>query len=318
MYREKIKVVDCTIRDGGLINDWHFDTNVVKNVYRALSEAGVDYMEVGYKASKKIYSPSDFGRWRFCDEDDVKEVIDGVEHRNTKLGYMVDVGRVDEEDILPKSQSVFDLVRVATYVKDIDKAIYLANHVTEKGYDAFINIMAVSHALESDLMEALEQVERETNVLGVYLVDSFGAMYCEQIEYLTKKYKSILETKEVGIHAHNNQQLAFSNTIEAIIHGANYLDATIYGIGRAAGNCPLELLISFLKNPKFDLRPILDVISSTFIPLREQMEWGYLIPYMISGVLDRHPKRAMEELHGSGRNDFKKFYEGMLLDPELA
>jgi 4-hydroxy 2-oxovalerate aldolase len=145
----------------------------------------------------------------------------------------------------------------------------------------------------------------------VYIVDSFGALYQESTEFLIKKAKEILKTKEVGIHAHNNQQLAFANSIEAIIHNANYVDGTVYGLGRAAGNCPLELLIGFLKNPKFDIRPILDLISKEFIPLREKMEWGYIIPYAITGMLDEHPKAAMELRGGPKKENYREFYDSL-------
>ena len=108
-----------------------------------------------------------------------------------------------------------------------------------------------------------------------------------------------------------NQQLAFANTIEAIIHNANYVDGTVYGLGRAAGNCPLELLIGFLKNPKFDIRPILDLISKEFIPLREKMEWGYIIPYAITGMLDEHPKAAMELRDSARKENYREFYDSL-------
>jgi 4-hydroxy 2-oxovalerate aldolase len=117
---------------------------------------------------------------------------------------------------------------------------------------------------------------------------------------------------------HNNQQLAFANTIEGIIRGANRLDGTLYGMGRAAGNCPTELLLSFLKNPKFDVRPLLEVISEIFIPMREKIEWGYLIPHMITGVLDEHPRAALAWLKKPERNEFGKFYELLLEGVPIA
>lgn len=129
---------------------------------------------------------------------------------------------------------------------------------------------------------------------------------------MTKKAKEILKTKEVGIHAHNNQQLAFSNTIEAIIHNANYVDGTIYGLGRAAGNCPLELLLGFLKNPKYDIRPILDLISQEFIPLRQKLEWGYIIPYAITGMLDEHPRAAIALRETNKKENYREFYESLV------
>jgi 4-hydroxy 2-oxovalerate aldolase len=311
MFRDKIKVLDCTIRDGGLINNHDFDHRFVREVYKALSEAKVDYMEIGYKNSKRLFDPKDYGLWKFCEDDDIRKVIDGIESE-TKISVMVDVDRVDIEDIKPRKDSPVAMIRVASYVKDIDKAIFLVNHFADKGYETTVNIMAISRALDNELTEALQQLEKESKAQVVYIVDSFGSLYQETTELLIKKAKSILKTKEVGIHAHNNQQLAFSNTIEAIIHDANYVDATIYGLGRAAGNCPLELVMGFLKNPKFDIRPILDVISKEFIPLRDKIEWGYIIPYMITGILDEHPRAAMALRDGDKKENYREFYESLV------
>lgn len=311
MFREKIKVLDCTIRDGGLMNNHKFDLRLVREVYKALSAAGVDYMEMGYKNSKELFSPKEYGAWKFCEDDDIKKVIDGIASK-TKISVMVDVGRVNVDDIKPRKNSPVSMIRVASYVKEIDKAIYLVNHFADKGYETTVNIMAVSKALDNELTEALQQLENESKAQVVYIVDSFGALYQETTEFLVKKFKSILKTKEVGMHAHNNQQLAFCNTIEAIIHNANFMDATIYGLGRAAGNCPLELLIGFLKNPKFDIRPILDIISKEFVPLKEKLEWGYVIPYAIAGMLNEHPKAAMALRDSDKKENYREFYDSIV------
>ncbi|MFH1190500.1 MAG: aldolase catalytic domain-containing protein [Candidatus Omnitrophota bacterium] len=310
MYREKIKIFDCTIRDGGLINDHDFSDDFVRAVYRSLSEAGVDYMEIGYKNSKKLFSGEKYGKWKFCDDETIRSVTDGISSR-MKLSVMVDVGRVDMADVKPKKDSPVDMIRVASYVKDIDKAIHLVNQFHDKGYETTVNIMAISRALDNEITEALEQLEKESKADVIYIVDSFGSLYQETTEFLVKKAKGIIRTKEVGIHAHNNQQLGFSNTIEGIIHGVNYVDGTVYGLGRAAGNCPLELLIGFLKNPKYDIRPVLDLISREFIPLRQKMEWGYIIPYAITGMLDEHPKAAMELRAGHKKENYREFYESI-------
>lgn len=311
MFREKIKVLDCTIRDGGLMNKHDFDLRFVREVYKALSEAGIDYMEIGYKNSKKLFNPKEFGKWKFCDDHDIGEVIKGIDSR-TKISVMVDVDRVDIDDVLPKKDSPVDMIRVATYVKDVDKAIFLANHFTDKGYETAVNIMAISRALDNELTECLQQLEKECQAKIINIVDSFGSLYQETTEFLIKKAKSILKTKEVGMHAHNNQQLAFSNTIEAIIHDANYVDTTIFGLGRAAGNCPTELILGFLKNPKYDIRPILDVISKEFIPLQKKIEWGYFIPYAITGILDEHPRSAIALRESDKKENYREFYEKLV------
>ncbi len=308
MFRPEIKVLDCTIRDGGLMNEWKFSKELVRDVFDGLARAGVDYVELGYRADKKQFSPKDFGPWRFCDEEDLRDV---AYECDTKLSIMVDVGRTDYDAFLPASESLVKLVRVATYVKDVDKAIHLGNHVKSMGYEVAVNIMAVSHALEPDLDEALDELAA-TNFDMIYLVDSFGYFYSEQIHYLAEKYLSRLKGKQVGIHCHDNRNLAFANTIEGIIKGINRLDATIFGIGRAAGNCQLELLMSFLKNPKFDVRPVLDLIEKHFIELKKELRWGYEIPYAITGILNKHPRAAMAFLKGVHGSTFSQFYDEML------
>jgi len=314
MFRPQIKVCDCTIRDGGLMNNSKFTLETVRNIYAACSAAGVDIIELGYRNSKEHFSPEKYGLWRFCDEDDLKRATDGVE-KTAKIAVMQDAHKASGDDLLPKADSVVDIVRVATYVKDVDKAIALANNATQKGYEATINIMAISHVLERDLDEALQQIESETSILACYIVDSFGSLYSEDIDYLVHKFQRYLKTKEIGMHCHNSMQLAYANTIEAIIKNVNYLDGTIYGLGRAAGNCPLELLMGFLKNPKFNIRPIFDVIESTILPLAKEMEWGYNIPYMIAGMLNTHPLDALDYVDRLRKKEkvegFVKFYEHM-------
>jgi len=310
MYRPQIKVLDCTIRDGGLINDHHFSDEFVREAYRALSKSGIDYMELGYRSSKELCPTKDFGAWKYCDDEKIREIIDGVES-NLKISIMVDAHRVREQTFAPADQSPVDMIRVATYVKDIDKAIDLAKRTKDLGYETCVNIMAISKENEWALIEALDQLAT-TNIDCVYVVDSYGALYCEQIEYLVKRYREHLPGKEIGIHAHNNQQLAFSNTIEAIIHNANYLDASLFGIGRGPGNCCLELLIGFLKNPKFNLSPILKFIQDYMLPLRQQIEWGYIIPYMLTGILNEHPRAAIAYRETPTKDKYAEFYERLL------
>src|SRR5437899_11034038 len=118
-YRPEIKLLDCTIRDGGLMNNHHFDDEIVRAVYTACVEAGVDYMEIGYKASRKIIVPGEHGVWKYCLEEDMRRIV-GDNRTSLKLSVMADAERTDyHEDILPKTQSVIDLVRVATYINQI-------------------------------------------------------------------------------------------------------------------------------------------------------------------------------------------------------
>lgn len=309
MFRKEIKVLDCTVRDGGIMNKWQFSDQFVKGVYDACVDAGIDYMEIGYKSSEKAFSRKEVGPWKFCDDKDIRRVI-GEEEPKVKLSAMCDIGRIDFEDIPPKNESAISMMRVACYVHQVDKAISLAHECIDKGYETTINLMAVSKVNERDLDEALGDIAK-SRVPIFYLVDSFGSMYCETIQLLMEKYKEALPDKIIGIHAHNNMQLAMSNTVSAIIHGANMLDATLLGMGRGAGNCPIEILIAFLKNPKYRLLPLLKAIQEEVRPWQQKIDWGYHIPYLITGALNEHPRSAMAWMDSEQKDDFVSFMKSM-------
>jgi len=309
------KIVDCTIRDGGLVNNWDFSVEFVQQLYAGLNEAGVDYMEIGYKNSPKLLKGADqAGPWRFLDDDFLKEVIP---HKGkTKLSALVDIGRVDEDDILPREESLLDLIRVACYIKDVDKALALVQTFHDRGYETTLNIMALSNVMENELLEAFELI-KESVVDVVYIVDSYGSLDHKDIEYLVNKFKTHLPNKRLGVHTHNNMQLAFSNTLVAADLGVELLDASVYGMGRAAGNCPTELLVTHLKGTKYELRPVLDIIERFMIPLRQKEEWGYIIPYMITGTLDEHPRSAMALRASEDKDKVVDFYD-KLTTPEVT
>lgn len=309
------KIVDCTIRDGGLVNNWDFSVEFVQKLYAGLNEAGVDYMEIGYKNSPKLLKGADqAGPWRFLNDDFLRKVI--PQKGTTKLSALVDIGRVDENDILPRSESLLDLIRVACYVKDVDKALQLVQVFHDRGYETTINIMALSNVMENELIEAFEMI-KESVVDVVYIVDSYGSLDYKDMEYLVNKFKTHLPNKRLGVHTHNNMQLAFSNTLVAAENGVELLDSSVYGMGRAAGNCPTELLVTHLKNTKYNLRPVLGILEELMIPLREKEEWGYLIPYMITGTLDEHPRSAMALRASDDKDKAVEFYD-KLTTPEVS
>jgi 4-hydroxy 2-oxovalerate aldolase len=314
-YRPALKVLDCTIRDGGLINDHVFEDGFVRAVYEACVEASVDYMEIGYKASKKLFARDKFGLWKYCDEDDIRRIV-GDNPTSLKLSAMVDAGKSDwRTDILPKKDSVLDLIRVAFYANQVSEAVEMIKDAFDKGYEVSANLMAVSTAHEAEVDQVLEVVA-ETPASVLVVVDSYGAMYAEQVELLVKKYLAYGKAtgKEVGMHAHNNQQLAFANTIEAIIHGANRVDASMAGLGRGAGNCPMELLIGFLRNPKFRIRPIYKVLQDQLLPLSRTVEWGPYVQYNITGQLNEHPRSAIAARAGEKRDCYLEFYDRLISD----
>lgn len=312
-YRPDIKVVDCTIRDGGLVNNFYFDDEFVRNLYTANVAAGVEYMEFGYKASKEIFDVKEFGKWKFCDEQDIRDIV-GDNNTDLKISVMADVGRTDyKKDIIPKTDSVIDMIRIATYINTIPAAIEMIHYCAEMGYETTINIMAVSTAAESELDLALDLLA-QSEVGTIYLVDSYGSLYPEQIRRLADKYLKVAEKygKKVGIHAHNNQQLAFANTIEACTVGVSYLDATMSGMGRGAGNCNMELLLGFLRNPKYSLNPVLKFLQNKMLPLKKTgLVWGCDVQYMLTGQQNQHPRTAIA-FTAEQREDYAAFYQSLL------
>ena len=312
-YSPDIKVLDCTMRDGGLVNNFYFTDEFARDLYEANKKAGVDYMEFGYKASKELFDPKGFGKWKFCDEEDIRAIV-GANDSPLKISVMADVGRCNyQQDILPAQDSVIDMVRVATYIHQIPAAVKMIGDCKEKGYEVTVNIMAVSKVNTDDLYAGLALLARSA-ADAIYLVDSFGSFYPEQITKLAQKYVEIANDsgKIVGMHAHNNQQLAFANTIEACRMGISLLDATVSGMGRGAGNCYMESLLSFLKNPKYDEVPIIRFVEKHILKLKEEgVVWGYDIPYLLTGILNSHPSTAIKFIK-ENRKDYCNFMQELL------
>lgn len=313
-WREDIKVVDCTLRDGGLVNDFFFTDEFVKQLYITNLKAGVDYMEMGYKANKELFDPSKFGKWKFSEDEDIRAVV-GDNETDLKISVMADVGRCDyKNDIRKKEESPVDLIRIATYINTIPQAVDMIEDAHKKGYETTVNIMAISQAQESDVKIALEMFG-QSPVQCFYIVDSYGSIYPEQMTRIADLYLNMAAKygKKVGIHAHNNQQLAFANTIEAVGCGVDYLDATYSGMGRGAGNCYLESLIGFLHNPKYNLYPVIKFVENYINPMRaEGVTWGYDMQYLFTGLLNRHPKAAIDYTK-AGRSDLSELYNEVIL-----
>lgn len=312
-FRPDIKVLDATIRDGGLVNDFFFTDDFTKALYHANVKAGVDYMEFGYRADKEMFDEDKFGKWKFSTDDDIRGIV-GDNNTDLKLSIMADVGRCNyKEDIHDRSDSPVDLVRVATYVNTMPAAIDMIEDANRKGYETTCNIMALSNAKESDIAMALEMLGKSC-VDGIYIVDSFGSLFPEQIRKIADQYMEVGEKygKYIGMHAHNNQQLAFANTIESCAQGVSYLDATMSGLGRGAGNCAMELLLGFLKNPKYKLFPIIKFVEQQIVPLQESgLDWGYAIPYLLTGHLNQHPRAAIAAMKEK-RKDYSEFYKEII------
>lgn len=311
--RHDLQVLDVTMRDGGLCNNFAFSDEFVSNLYRVNLECGVDYMEFGYRASRKMFSEAEYGKWKFCKEEDLRAIV-GDNDTDMKIAVMADVGRCDyKTDFVPKSESVVDMVRVACYIHQIPAAIEMIEWFHQLGYETACNIMAASQAHTDQLKQALEMLAG-TNVNVIYLVDSYGSLYPENASEYAKMYLAAVEGTDIkiGFHGHNNQNLAFGNTIETMSYGVSFMDASMQGMGRGAGNCAMELLLGFLKNPKYNIYGLLDFMEKFMLPLREQgVVWGCDLQYMLTGMFNRHPREAIS-FTSDGRTDYSEFYKSLL------
>ena len=309
-YRPEIKVVDATLRDGGLVNDFFFAEDFAKALYNANVKAGVDYMEFGYKADKTLFDVNKFGPSKFCDDNYIRGVV-GDDERKVKVAVMADVGRCNyKEDIHERTESPIDLIRVATYVHQIPTAIDMIEDAHKKGYETSCNIMALSTVQENDLRAALDMVG-QSPVDVIYIVDSYGSIYPEEMARICDLYGEYAAkyNKKLGIHAHDNQKLAFANTIECVGDNVDYLDATYLSMGRGAGNCAMELLLGFLKNPKYNEYPVLEFIEKYMMPMKENgVVWGYDLQYLLTGQFNQHPRTAIAYTK-ENRKDITEYFK---------
>lgn len=311
-FRPDIKVLDCTLRDGGLVNSFRFSDEFVRDLYLANIKAGVDYMEFGYKASKELFNVDDYGPWKFCDDEDIRRIV-GDNNTDLKISVMADVGRCDyKNDIRPRSESPVDMIRVACYIHQIPTAVEMIEDAHAKGYETTCNIMAVSTVSESQIKQALE-ILCQSSVDYIYIVDSYGSFYPLTTRSYTQMYLEVVEKsgKSLGIHAHNNQQLAFANTMEALTLGASLADVTMCGMGRGAGNCNMELMLSFLRNPKYNIYPCIQFVQNHMNQLKKECKWGYDMSYLLTGTLNQHPRDAIEFI-SNDREDYVEFYKSLL------
>ncbi|MBR4607738.1 MAG: aldolase catalytic domain-containing protein [Lachnospiraceae bacterium] len=307
-----IQIVDATLRDGGLVNDFYFDDALVKALYETNLRTGVNYMEFGYKASKRMFDPEKNGKWKYCNDEDVRAIV-GENRTNLKIAVMADVGRCDfHEDVRSKNESPIDMIRVATYLDTIPGAVEMIEDAAGKGYEVSCNLMAISKAKESELRDALMTLAK-TPASVLYVVDSFGALYPDHAKRLVTTFVEVASQygKKVGMHAHNNMQLAFSNTMLAHELGATWLDGTYDSMGRGAGNCAMELLLGYLEKQGFSqyhMEQALPFIDQYMETLKKHgVVWGYDVQYLLTGLLNQHPRAAIRYTK-EGRSDHGLFF----------
>jgi 4-hydroxy 2-oxovalerate aldolase len=288
------------------MNNWDFSLEAVRAIYQTNLEAGVDIMEMGYRVSPEVIKRDEHGPWRFCDETLLRQVV-SENRTHMKIAVMADIGRCYKENFIPKNESVIDVVRLACYVHQIDEAIELSDHLNQIGYITFFNIMAVSSCDPEEIRQGLMKVNR-TGAEGVYLADTFGSFVPEDIKEHIDYYRDLCPDLKLGFHGHNNIQMALANSLKALDCGVDYVDATYFGIGRGAGNTPLELLLPLMKRGTLNIALIIQIIQTYIEPQMETYKWGYRIPYGVSGLLNQHPREAMAVVSSGEEVSYKEFY----------
>lgn len=291
---KNIKVLDCTLRDGGYINNWEFSTFNINRIIKSLNEANIDIIECGYLNESEV--------------DKEKTIVNNIELLENKINQfdikkdyvvMINYGEYNFNNlksVTPKSKITG--LRITFKKNELENALNDVNILVSKGYKVFIQPMVTLSYTDDEIMKLIENCNR-LEIYAVYIVDSFGAMNIKDIERLTYLFHNSLRSGiGIGFHAHNNLQLAYTNSLQVmnILNNREIIiDSSIFGIGRGAGNLPTELIIEHLNrfyDKEYKIEPILDIIDKYINRIYADKYWGYSIAYYISGECNCHPNYA--------------------------
>ena len=299
----KIQVLDCTLRDGGYYCDWDFDDKMIKKYLSSISTAKIDVVEIGFRffPQDRFLGPFAYSTDNYLSSlplpSDVKiaVMVNANDLINHEYGSEVAVNKLFKEC----SESPVDIVRVATHAGNIDNCQPIAKRLTELGYCVMLNLMQVDTLSEKELLEIARLVKTWESVDVLYFADSFGNMDPESI-YDTIKILSKIWKRPIGLHTHDNKGQALSNCIAAVKGGVTYLDGTLLGMGRGAGNVKTENLVVELTQRGYgEYFPdaIFPLVLHEFKELKEYYDWGTNIYYFLSAVHGIHPTYIQEMLN---------------------
>jgi 4-hydroxy 2-oxovalerate aldolase len=288
-----MRLLDCTLRDGGYYTNWDFEEELVQSYCNNINKLPIEYIEVGYRSKLK---DEYLGEYFYLPISTLKII---KKYSNKKLAIMLNAKDCQSKDLkrlLADIKKYVSLVRIATDPKKIEFSIELAKEIKSLGYEVAINVMYISNIDKNHkFFNFLEGIEKQINTLN--LVDSYGSIYPTELELLIKKVQNKTDIT-LGFHGHNNLELAFINTLKAIECGIEFIDSTILGMGRGAGNLKTELILTYLKSKKnieVDLNA-LSKLTELFIPLQEKYKWGINLPYIVSGSYSLAQKDVMDAL----------------------
>lgn len=289
----KINLMDCTLRDGGYINNWHFGYKTIKSILQKLDYSNVEYIECGYLSEKKC---RDENYTQFKDLNAIKKVLPDS-NRKQHYAVMIDFGQYELEHI-PCAEDDSPAIRICFHKKDVNPALQFCKQLMEKGYTVFVQPMASLNYSDVEFVELIHQVNK-INPAGFYIVDSFGVIEIEDFQRLLFiADHNLTENILLGYHAHNNLQQAYGNAkfmVEQKLLHDIILDASVYGMGRGAGNLNMELFASYLNknyDKSYNIDAFLDIMDEYLKPIFVEHYWGYSLPFYLSAQYNCHPNYA--------------------------
>lgn len=286
-----IKVLDCTLRDGGYINNWSFGKINIETIISKLSSSNIEIVECGFLSNKEIWSED---QSKFNTIKDMEKYIVNP-NKNTMYVGMINFGEFDINDIPDYKQGIVSGIRLVFHKHQVNGAIEYASKLVKKGYKVFVQPMVTINYSDKEL---LELVEKANNIkpYAFYIVDSFGVMKQQDLKrmfYLIDN--NLQENICIGYHAHNNLQLAYSNAQSLISIQKSrciIIDSSVFGMGRGAGNLNTELFTNYLNDSiekKYIIEPLLEIIDDILNAIYIENYWGYSLAYYLSAKFNCHP-----------------------------
>ncbi|MDR2866980.1 MAG: aldolase catalytic domain-containing protein [Methanomassiliicoccaceae archaeon] len=287
-----ISLLDCTLRDGGYVNDWHFGSGTMTCIFDRLNESGVEIIEIGFLDERQPFSKD---RTIQPDARSMSEVFSKTLDKKAKTVAMIDYGTCGIENVQPRTETGIDGIRVIFKKENMHKAIAFGKEVMDKGYELFLQMVSITSYEEGDVLEFCEAVNK-IRPSAISLVDTYGLMHKEQMFHYFELLDRYLDPSvSIGYHSHNNFQLAYANTIEMLKLNTErnlVVDGTLYGMGKSAGNAPVELLAMHLNEnygKNYNISQMLEAIDVDILPIYRDHYWGYGFLFYISAKNDCHP-----------------------------
>lgn len=290
----KIQVLDCTLRDGGYCNQWNFGNENIHKIINGLTEADIDVIECGYLSCKKAY---DENSTIYDSFSEINKIIPG--DKNEKLYVaMINYGEYDIQNIPECSSTGLDGIRVAFHKQDAEEAIFYCRQLMNKGYKVFVQPMVSIRYTDKEFLSLIGKVN-EISPYAFYIVDSFGTMKKKSLIRLFYMVEHNLK-KEIwiGFHSHNNMQLAYANAqclVDVQTARNLIIDASVYGMGRGAGNLNTELFVEYLNeysDGKYLIKPLLRLIDEILNDFYQKNYWGFTLSKYLSAAHNVHPNYA--------------------------